>query len=195
MMLGNLSRYIGKDKTDVKTGNIKEGHQQTRSTAGLMEGWQCIVQVHDVIGTKPLDLPSIIQQMRENKQGRLRKFYNDTLLRKRDVSRLKERNKEDEREMADSVAIAEEKWAKRIRQEQPKSSRAGKYQQPPKKQLKISAMMSRKKDHKVQATKKVRVKTTKVEQSVGYPGLTNNVNNCWFNATYNRWHIHCLETG
>lgn len=43
--------------------------------------------------------------------------------------------------------------------------------------------MSRKKDHKVQATKKVRVKTTKVEQSVGYPGLTNNVNNCWFNAT------------
>ena len=54
-----------------------------------MEGWQCIVQVHDIIGTKPLHLPSVIQQMRQNKLGRLRKFYNDTLLSKRDVNREK----------------------------------------------------------------------------------------------------------
>ena len=60
-------------------------NQQTRSTAGLMEGWQCIVQVHDIVGTKPLDLPSVIQQLRKNKLGRLRKFYNEALLRKRDV--------------------------------------------------------------------------------------------------------------
>lgn len=62
--------------------------QPTHSTAGLMEGWQYIVQVHDTVGTKPLDLPSIIQQMRENKQGRLQKFYN-TLLTKRDVKKKK----------------------------------------------------------------------------------------------------------
>ncbi len=54
-----------------------------------MEGWQCIVQVHDIVGTKPQDLASIVQQMRENKQGRLRKFYNDTLMSKRDVKRKK----------------------------------------------------------------------------------------------------------
>ena len=54
-----------------------------------MEGWQCIVQVHDIVGTKPLDLPSIIQQMRNNKLGRLRKFYNDTLKSKRDLTKEK----------------------------------------------------------------------------------------------------------
>ena len=39
---------------------------------------------------------------------------------------------------ADSPATAEEKWAKRVRQEG--SKRTGKYQQAPKKQLKIAAM-------------------------------------------------------
>ena len=182
--------------------------KNTRSTAGLMEGWQSIVQVHDISGTKPLDLPSIIQQMRDNKLGRLRKFYNDTLMSKRDVTREKvvmrinligtflgnyaavadrARNsfmdvshnmsypfhfcyatlpvrlyttprlgagtttyrfliwfikqakvKEGDVSITDSPATAEEKWSKRVRQEN--SNNTGKYQQAPQKQLKITTV-------------------------------------------------------
>ena len=87
-MLDVLFRIEGSFNGEMATIKVvlsSQVNQQTRSTAGLMEGWQCIVQVHDIVGTKPLDLPSVIQQLRKNNLGRLRKFYNDTLLRKRDV--------------------------------------------------------------------------------------------------------------
>lgn len=45
-----------------------------------MELWQKIVKVHDIEGTKPLDIACCIIQMRQNKLGRLRKFHDDGLL-------------------------------------------------------------------------------------------------------------------
>ena len=42
-----------------------------------MELWQKIVKVHDIEGTKPMDIACCIIQMRQNKLGRLRKFHDD----------------------------------------------------------------------------------------------------------------------
>ena len=45
-----------------------------------MELWQKIVKIHDIVGTKPIDIACCISQMRDNKLGRLRKFHDDTLI-------------------------------------------------------------------------------------------------------------------
>lgn len=48
-----------------------------------MELWQKIVKVHDITGTKPMDIACCIIQMRQNKIGRLRKFHNDGLINRK----------------------------------------------------------------------------------------------------------------
>lgn len=56
-----------------------------------MELWQKIVKIHDIVGTKPIDIACCISQMRDNKLGRLRKFHDDTLISSRKFKQLKVR--------------------------------------------------------------------------------------------------------
>lgn len=56
-----------------------------------MELWQKIVKIHDIVGTKPIDMACCISQMRDNKLGRLRKFHDDTLISSRKFKQLKVR--------------------------------------------------------------------------------------------------------
>lgn len=65
--------------------------ERTLSTAGLMELSQKIVKIHDIVGTKPIDMACCISQMRDNRFGRLRKFHDDTLISSRKFKQLKVR--------------------------------------------------------------------------------------------------------
>ena len=56
-----------------------------------MELWQKIVKIHDIVGTKPIDIACCISQLRDNKLGRLRKFHDDTLISSRKFKQLKVR--------------------------------------------------------------------------------------------------------
>lgn len=56
-----------------------------------MELCQKIVKIHDIVGTKPIDIACCISQMRDNKLGRLRKFHDDTLISSRKFKQLKVR--------------------------------------------------------------------------------------------------------
>jgi len=60
-----------------------------------MELWQKIVKVHDIEGTKPMDIASCIIQMRQNKLGRLRKFHDDGLVSRKKFQKL-QANDQDE---------------------------------------------------------------------------------------------------
>lgn len=56
-----------------------------------MELWQKIEKVHDIEGTKPMNIACCIIQMRQNKLGQLRKFHDDGLVSRRKFQKFQVR--------------------------------------------------------------------------------------------------------